>query len=102
MIYLKLFSLTDILFFTLLFCPECWYDARTAFQGMREKIFWPEKVVGEGVEKVAETSAALTTVYDGNWATDSFDQIIPGFRMSVTSLRLQTPGFVVSCFACGV
>lgn len=54
------------------------------------------------LEKVAETSAALTTVYGGNWATDSFDQIIPGFSMSVTSLRLQTPGFVVNCFACAV
>lgn len=54
------------------------------------------------VEKVAETSAALTTVCGGNWATGSSDQIIPGFSVSVTSLRLQTPGFVVSCFACAV
>lgn len=59
-------------------------------------------MVGEVVEKVAEKSAALTTVYGGNWATGTFDQIIPGFSVSVTSLRLQTPGFVVSCFACAV
>lgn len=54
------------------------------------------------VEAVAETSATLTTVYGGNWATDSFDQIIPGFSVSVTSLRLQTPRFVLNCFARGV
>lgn len=61
MIHLELFSLIDVLFFTLLFCPECWYGIRTALQGMREKIFWPEKVAGEvveGGELVAETSAA--------------------------------------------
>lgn len=71
MIYLKLYFLIDILFFTLLFSPECWYNVRTAFQGMREKMFRLEKVVGE----VAETSAALTTDCGGNWATDSSDQL---------------------------
>lgn len=100
MIHFKLFSLIDILFFTLLFCLECWNNIRTAFQDMGEKIFWPEKVVEEVVEKGAETSAVSSAVYGGNWATDSFDQIIPGLSMSVTSLRLQTPGFVVNCFAC--
>lgn len=66
------------------------------------EIFWPDKVVGEVVEAVAETSATLTTVYGGNWATDSFDQIIPGLSVSVTSLRLQMPRFVLNCFARGV
>lgn len=40
-----------MLFFILLFCLECWYSVITAFQGMREKMLWPEKVVGEVVEE---------------------------------------------------
>lgn len=70
------------------------------FKAWERKYFDLRRWLAEVVEKEAETSAVLTTVYGWNWATGSFDQIIPGFSMSVTSLRLQTPGFVVNCFAC--
>lgn len=49
-ICLKLFFFI-YMFFTLLFCPECWYSVRAGIHGIREKIPWPEKVFGEVVEE---------------------------------------------------
>lgn len=69
-------------------CSSPFYSALSAgtvFPGMREKILWPEKVLGEVVEEggklVAETSSWSTTIYGRNQGTDSFDQTIPGLSL---------------------
>lgn len=96
MMNLKLFFVIDMLFFTLLFCPECRYSLS---RHERENTLAWEGVWGSGWRGRGTGGwnlSCLTTVYGGNWATDSFDENIPGLRVTVTSLTLQMPGFVAN------